>query len=133
MTLRDPYERLLRIMPATRTQLREQSHISRSSVTRVIVAMHEAGWCHIGRWIKPEGSGPFLPVYHAGQGKDAVCRLVAQTNAESTRKSRIKAEKEGRRDMQRARANAVKRLKRLRKAGPQTWLSALIIQKGATK
>lgn len=133
MTLRDPYERLLRLMPATRTELRENSFISRSSVTRTVKALHAAGWCHIGCWRRSDGFGPHLPVYVAGKGKDAPCNLVATSNAERTRKSRAKAVKDGRRELQLAKDRLRKKVNRLSKKDPQNWASALIIPKGNAK
>jgi hypothetical protein len=133
MTLRDPCERLLRAMPATRTELREKTYISRSSVTRALKAMHEAKWCYVGGWVRSDGCGPHLPVYFAGPGKDKPCKLKPTTTAERQKKCRAKAVKDGRRELQLAKDRLRKKVKRLSKVGPQNWLSALIIPKQFTK
>jgi len=117
MTYRDHTEMLLRAMPGTRAHLRTTLHVSRSSVQRWLSQLHACGWCHIDMWIPSPDSGPFQPVYAAGQGVDADCTLTPQTASVSSKKSRSKAVRDGRRAFQLAKERAHKRASRLRASG----------------
>lgn len=64
------------ILPATYAQILRQLGNDRAWAERRLRAMRKAGWCHIGDYDRPEAQGLYAPIFVAGPGKDARCKLV---------------------------------------------------------
>ena len=51
-----------------------------------ITCMREAGQLHIGGWKRPKAQGPLQPIFHAGPGEDAPCKLTRRSGSDYKRK-----------------------------------------------
>jgi len=80
MAYSNPVQRVLAALPATKVELVKKLHVSRTTIGRWVNAMH-GPLCHIGSWSVHEAENNWLPVYHAGKGKDKPCRFVQATRA----------------------------------------------------
>ena len=104
---------ILGALPGTYEQLGMRTGLPRHTVLYRVRIMRQAQLCRIGGWARVTGKGgKFMPVIHAGQGKDAQCKLVAMTDREYGERfrTRIKNTIEGelRRAKGRARAWRIK-------------------------
>lgn len=77
---------ILDSMPGTVSEIIKKSGYERCTVERWMRRMKHDDpaqrECHIIDWRRPEVSGQFVAVYAAGPGKNAPCKLVAQSDAE---------------------------------------------------
>ena len=77
-------------LPGCREQLIAKTGLAKGTVWRWIKALHAAGEVHIVNWKRP-AKGPFMPVYAAGPGTDAACKLKHFTAAQKAKRYRGKS------------------------------------------
>lgn len=104
MSKRRYREVVLAALPATQTEIRKKTGLSRATVCRWIGDLHKSGEIYICSW-KHTG-GPFAAVYRAGKGKDVECTLKPTTIAERSRKYRRRMRQSGNWDDYKARERA---------------------------
>lgn len=80
---------ILQAMPGSISEIIAQSGYDRSTVERWMRRMRDVD-CHIIDWRRPEVSGPFVAVYAAGPGDDAVCTLKPLTPSEDWHRKKEK-------------------------------------------
>lgn len=114
--------RVLAAMPGTPREIAARALVSDSTCRLWIRRLRADGQCHISKWTRT--SGHPVPTHTPGGGKDAKC-FPPLTMAEWCRKSRQRAELDGRADILRARRVAKRTAKRAATT-PNTWLSALM-------
>lgn len=81
-------------LPGSRMQVMAKTGLSKGTVCRWIKDLHAGGLVHIVNWKRP-AKGPFMPIYAAGAGVDAVCKLKHFTTAEKATRYRGKARNNG--------------------------------------
>lgn len=102
---------VLKAMPATQATICKRTDMSPSSLSILIRQMHKDQLCHISGWRRAAHGAP-VPVFKAGKGVDAKCKIVNLTQTERTARFMAKVEKNGKtealrtywRDKARARA-----------------------------
>ncbi len=65
-------------MPATLALIRRRTGLARSTISRAVIELHQAGKCHVSNWA-PSAAGagaPLLAVYKMGVGDDVPCPVV---------------------------------------------------------
>lgn len=117
---------VLAALPGDFRQIMTATGIGRTTVWRWLADLHSAGECHIVRWDRVDGGGPFRPSYAPGAGKDAPCKIKPYSQKEKSLRHRRRAKKSGewedRNKRQRARYWADRAIKQ-----PQNPFSALFI------
>lgn len=74
---------ILDALPGNCDQVRAKTGIPRATMRRMVVDLHDQRKVHIIGWKVPEGGGPAVATYAAGEGDDVP--LVLRTRAERAR------------------------------------------------
>lgn len=93
-------------LPGNPADIAASTKLARTTVWRWLKAMHQDGECHVAKWMRNPQGGPFLPVYAAGPGVDAVCALKPLTEKQKSRRYRAAARRDGRWEDRNARVRA---------------------------
>jgi hypothetical protein len=80
---------ILDSMPGTISEIIAKSGYERNTVERWMRRMRGVD-CHVVDWRRPAVSGPFVPVYAAGPGEDAVCTLKPLTPSQDWERRKTK-------------------------------------------
>jgi hypothetical protein len=70
---------ILQAMPGSVSQLVTKSGYHRATVERWVRTLRAEQASHIIDWLRPNGSGNFIPVHGKGLGEDAPCTLKPLT------------------------------------------------------
>lgn len=73
---------ILQAMPGTHNELVAKSGWTYETVRRWLKVLRRDSLVHIGDWARPNGSGHFQRIYHAGPGPDVPCTLTPLTDSE---------------------------------------------------
>lgn len=116
---------VLAAMPGTRPEIEAKTGLGAATVWRWVKDLHgpdegRGRECHIGRWRHCETGGRPMPVYVAGPGRDAPCRLTPATDAERASRYRERLRRSGEWEDKKARMRARYWAKRPPKRDPLT-------------
>lgn len=81
---------ILQSMPGSVDQLAAKSGYHRDTVTRWLRKLRAENASHITGWLRPNGSGHFIPVHGAGPSADVECTLKPLTASEDWQKRKAK-------------------------------------------
>lgn len=126
----DPFELALRAMPGTLADIAAQVGAHKSTVNYWVRRLRNCGWAHVGDWQRTDGPGGIVPVFHAGQGRDAACKLKPFTKAEITARYMKNMRATGEYEFWRKGASAKQRVARMvqrNKGRPATPWDALMM------
>jgi hypothetical protein len=103
----------LAAMPGTLKDMADRIGTPKGTVQHWIKELRACGWAHVGGWKRSDGPGGLQPIFHAGQGRDALCKLKPLTTAEVCERYRKRTAEDGRRDVRLAKNRTRKHLKKL--------------------
>lgn len=72
--------------PGNQDQVKRRTNLSKTTVWRLVTALHAEGAIRIVGWRRTKGGGPFMATYKAGAGVDKPCPIVPYTEAEKSRR-----------------------------------------------
>ncbi|WOH61925.1 hypothetical protein [Bradyrhizobium sp. BWC-3-1] len=102
----------LQAMPGTLKDMADRIDAPKATVQHWIQDLRACGWAHVGKWQRTEGPGGIVPVFYAGPGRDAPCKLEALTRTEVQQRYRKRLRKSEDYPHIRAKMTAKQRLKR---------------------
>lgn len=103
---------VLAALPGAMTDIMGRTEISQRTVQRWLCALKREKVVRIIGWRRPVAAGAFVPIYGAGEGVDAVCKIVAHYSTSKTAWIRRKAcMDDDQRDMLRNKSRTRKQLK----------------------
>jgi hypothetical protein len=118
---------ILAVLPATKTEIEQQSGVHFATVVKVMPELHKAGKVHIGAWRAHPVHGPSMAVYHAGSGADAVDTLPRLTRKQISQRYEKRIKGTEKYDQRKARHRS-RHWEKKAKAAPQNWAAALFTQ-----
>jgi len=102
----------LAAMPGTLKDMADRIGAPKATVQHWIQDLRACGWAHVGQWKRTDGPGGIVPVFYAGPGRDAVCKLKPWTTAEVNARYKQRLRKSEDYEHRRAKVTAKQRLRR---------------------